>query len=323
VGLGLLSKYSFVLFAASLLLTALSLPAFRRALLRPGLALAVGTALLLLAPHLSWVLQHGELALAGLEKTESAAGPTWLGLVSALKAGIAFLSPFWLAAVVLLWPQRRQLRLASPVEAPDQALLQRLPLALLGLLLMFVLASSATRIKDRWYQSLLFYAPLSVATLAAPIPPRRLRWLVGAGLGAATTAALVLPGRTALAGFTGKRSRPNYPLPQLVASLIQRHAPPDLVLASNGLLGGNARLVVADAPMLTPAIASMARPAAPGTRILVLLDRKDDPGPLSALLLQVAGVPLPALRTHSHRLLWAPDQHYELRYGWLVAMPQR
>ena len=71
VAAGLLSKYSFAIFAASLLLTALTIPALRRSLLRPSLALAVITALLLLAPHLSWVLNHSDQAMRGLEKTRS------------------------------------------------------------------------------------------------------------------------------------------------------------------------------------------------------------------------------------------------------------
>lgn len=330
VGLGLLSKYSFALFAASLLLAALSLPAFRRVLLRPGLALAVATALLLLAPHLSWVLQHSALALAGLEKTESAAGPVWLGVISALKAGIAFLTPFWLAAVALLWPQRRQLQLASPVQAPDQALLQRLPLALVGVLLVFVLASGATRIKDRWYQSLLFYAPLSVATLAAPIPPRRLRWLVGTGLGAATAAALLLPGRTALAGLTGKSSRPNYPLPQLVASLVQQHGSPDLVLASNGLLGGNARLALPGIPVLTPRTpatslsTTLRRAGTDPAAVLVLVDRGDEPRELAELLHRLQAPAAPQARPLALRLqrfsrpeTWVAQRPYPIRYAWL------
>lgn len=321
LALGLLSKYSFAVFAASLLLAALSLPAFRRALLRPALALAAATALLLLAPHLGWVLQHGDLALAGLAKTERAAGPAWSGVLSALKAAIAFLTPFWLAALALLWPQRHQLQRADPAGAPDQALLQRLPLALLAVLLAFVLSTGATRIKDRWYQSLLFYAPLSVATLAPPGAGRRLRWLVGSGLAAAATAALLLPGRTALAGLTGKSSRPNYPLPQLVASLVQQHGSPDLVLASNGLVGGNARLALPAVPVITPqAGASLPGQAHRPLQVLLLLDRDDDPADLAALL--PPGQHLPPLQAISLPERWAPQRPYGIRYAWLAWPPQ-
>lgn len=318
LALGLLSKYSFAVFAVSLLLAALSLPAFRRALLRPELALAAAMALLLLAPHLGWVLQHGELALAGLAKTQRTSGPAWSGILSALKAGIAFLTPFWLVALALLWPERQQLLRADPERAPDQALLQRLPLALLVVLLTFVLSTGATRIKDRWYQSLLFYAPLSVASLAPPLAGRRLRWLVGTGLAAAGTAALLLPGRTALAGLTGKSSRPNYPLPQLVAGLVSHHGTPDLIVASNGLLAGNARLALPDVPVLTNRFPARISPAGPSMRlkVLLLLDRDDAPARLASLL--PPGEHLPQLQTFSLPEVWATQRAYGIRYAWMT-----
>lgn len=326
VGLGLLSKYSFVVFLASLAISAFTIPALRQVLWRPALALAAAAALLVLAPHLSWMLQHSDQALAGLEKTQSMAGMAWKGLFSALKAAVAFLSPFWLVALALLWPQRRQLRLASPGTAPGQALLQRLPLVLVGVMLVFVLATGATRVKDRWFQSLLFYAPLSVASLAAPLSRRQLRWLVGAGLGAAGTAALLLPGRTALAGLTGKTSRPNYPLPQLVAAIREAGTPPELgqpggapalIVASNGLIGGNARLVFPAVPVVTPR-ARQAGPV-PAGPLLVLVDRDDDPAEVAALLQQLgAAGPAPlSLAEISRPQHWSSGQPYPIRYAWL------
>ena len=198
----------------------------------------------------------------------------------------------------------------------------------MGVMLVFVLATGATRVKDRWFQSLLFYAPLSVATLAAPIPRQRLRWLLGAGLGAAGTAALLLPGRTALAGLTGKTSRPNYPLPQLVAAIRdaasrpgqgQAAGSPALIVASNGLIGGNARLVVPTVPVVTPR-ARHDGPA-PSGPVLVLVDRDDDPAELAPLLQQLgaraaAMEPL-RLQAISHPEHWSAGQRYTVRYAWL------
>jgi hypothetical protein len=330
VAAGLLSKYSFVVFAAALLLTALTIPALRRVLLRPALALSALTAALLLAPHLAWMLSNPELALTGLEKTRSL-GPlnavgAAAGIASAVKAAIAFLTPFWLAALLLLWPDRHRLHRADPGQQPGQALLQRLPLVLAAVLLVFVLASGTTRIKDRWYQCLLFYAPLSVATLAPPLQGRRLRILVGTGVSAAAIAALVLPGRTVLAGLTGKTSRPNHPLPQLMAHLEERHGPPDLILASSGLIGGNARLVFPAVPVLTPR--SLERgpvPVAAGcTQVLVLLDRDDDPTELAGLVRAVLGPGMRPERLPGQLIpvslpqSWVPARPYPIRYAWIA-----
>ena len=331
VAAGVLSKYSFVVFAASLLFTALTIPDLRRTLLRPALALSGITALLLLAPHLAWMLSHSDQAIRGLEKTRSL-GPlnpagAIAGITSAAKAGIAFLTPFWLVALAVLWPDRRRLHRADPGQQPGQALLQRLPLVLTAVMLVFVLVTGATRIKDRWFQCLLFYAPLTVATLAPPQSPRRLQAMVGAGATAAAAAALLLPGRTLLAGVTGKSSRPNYPLPQLVASLEARHGRPDRILASGGPIGGSARLVFPSVPVYTPRSLERGdvQAVAAGEMVLVLLDRDDDPAELSALARQVLGGDfdpdqLPGrLVELSLPELHAPGRNYPIRYAWIGA----
>jgi 4-amino-4-deoxy-L-arabinose transferase-like glycosyltransferase len=331
VAAGVLSKYSFVVFATSLLLTSLTIPDLRRTLLRPALALSLITALLLLAPHLAWMLSHSDQAIRGLEKTRSL-GPlnpagAIAGITSAAKAAIAFLTPFWLVALAVLWPDRRRLHRADPGREPGQALLQRLPLVLTAAILVFVLATGATRIKDRWFQCLLFYAPLSVATLAPPLSGRRLRAMLGAGVTAATAAALLLPGRTLLAGVTGKSSRPNYPLPQLVASLGSRYGRPDRILASSGTIGGSARLVFPSVPVDTPRSLERGnvQAATAGETVLVLLDRDDDPAELTALAGQVLGRDfdpdqLPArLVEFSLPELHAPERSYPIRYVWIGA----
>ncbi|MCP9887601.1 glycosyltransferase family 39 protein [Cyanobium sp. ATX 6A2] len=326
VAAGLLSKYSVALFLASLLLTALTIPALRRALLQPQLLLGVAVALALLSPHLVWMLSNPELALAGLEKTRAGEALPWRGVLSALGAAVAFLSPFWLAALAVLWPQRRHLHIADPTREPGSALLQRLPLALMGVLLVFVLSTGATRIKDRWYQSLLFYAPISAATLASPLPRRRLRWMVGAGVGAAAAVAILLPARTTLAGISGRSSRPNYPLPQLVLSLGEAGGTPELILASSTLLAGNARLAFPTVPVLTPKAPApgAGRPPLPGgskPRVLVLIDQGDDPAATLALLTSLLPLEPGQLRTHSLPLRWAQQQRYTIRYAWLGPAP--
>jgi hypothetical protein len=149
--------------------------------------------------------------------------------------------------------------------------------------------------------------------------------MVGAGATAAAAAALLLPGRTLLAGVTGKSSRPNYPLPQLVASLEARHGRPDRILASGGPIGGSARLVFPSVPVYTPRSLERGdvQAVAAGETVLVLLDRDDDPAELSALARQVLGGDfdpdqLPGrLVELSLPELHAPGRNYPIRYAWI------
>lgn len=337
VAAGLLSKYNVAIFDAGLLLTALTIPRCRQALARPQLLLAILTAGLLLAPHLNWVLSHSDLALSSMAKTRPRDALPGIGLFSALAAGIAFLTPFWIATLALLWPDRANLHLAPAARAPEQALLQRLPLVVVAVLLVVVIASGATRIKDRWYQTLLFAVPVSAASLVSPLPANRLRWAIRVGVTAAGSAALLLPGRTALAALTGKTSRPNYPIPQLLTAIQQRHGVPDLVLASNGLIGGNARKTLPEIPVLTPLALKPGAPLriqapTPGSRLLVLIDRRDktesiapllahvlDPTPPGSPNLQKPRVNWQRLTLPSH---WHPDEPYAIQYAW-IELPDR
>jgi 4-amino-4-deoxy-L-arabinose transferase-like glycosyltransferase len=337
VAAGLLSKYNVAIFDAGLLLTALSVPRCRQALARPQLLLAIGTAVLLLAPHLSWVLSHSDLALSSMAKTRRPDALPGSGLLSALTAGIAFLTPFWIAALALIWPNRASLNQAPVARSPGQTLLQRLPLVVIAVLLVVVLTSGATRIKDRWYQTMLFAVPVSAASLVSPLPANQLRWAIRAGVAAAGSAALLLPGRTALAALTGKTSRPNYPLPQLVAAIQQRHGMPDLVLASNGLIGGNVRLTLPEIRVLTPQALERGAPlriksAAPGSRLLVLVDRRDTTESIAPLLASVlAPTPLDSRQEQRPRiawqqltlpLRWSRNKPYAIQYAW-IELPER
>lgn len=332
VGAGLLSKYNVVIFDAALLLTALTVPRCRQALVRPQLMLALATAGLLLAPHLGWVFNHSDLALGGMVKTRQPDTLPMSGLFSALRAGIAFLTPFWIAFLALLWPEKLRLRWADPGRAPAQAVMQRLPLIVVAVLLVTVLTTGATRIKDRWYQTLLFMAPVSAASLVSPLPARQLRWAIRMGVTAASSAALLLPGRTALAALTGKTSRPNYPLPQLVNAIKQRHGVPDLVLASNGIIGGNARQLLPEIRVLTPqalkpgAALRIQAPAA-GSRLLVLIDQGDTIEEIAPLLASILDTKPPqSIQLNKTQInwqqlklpmRWQPNEPYAIKYAWV------
>ncbi|MGC5197344.1 glycosyltransferase family 39 protein [Aphanothece microscopica] len=330
---GLLSKYSYGLFLASLVLAALSLPSFRRVLLRPRLILSLAIPAALVLPHLQWVVDHAPLSLGGLEKLELEGGLASRprGLLSAAAAALAFLSPFWLAAVAVLWRSS-----SAGEEQPSAAigggrsqrarLLLRLPLCLAAVLLAFVLATGASRIKDRWYQPLLFYAPVSVAVLAGALDRRRQRALVAAAVVAATATSLLLPGRTVLAGLTGRNDSRTAPLLPLLAQVQREQGRPDWIVASGTFLGGNARQVFEATPVLTPKVTIAAgdgRHTGQDARVLVLVDPNHRAEELTTLLQTRFGRTLRAgeLQPVSAPPLWGwgTPEAYTIRYAWIGA----
>ena len=315
---GMLSKYTFGVFLLAAVLAGLSLPAFRRRLLDARILIALAIFAGLLAPHLLWALGQPDLALGGLDKLQT--GPAFpiaqlRGLGNAAWTAIAFLSPLWIVGLVLV---------ANRLQPPGnsgQRLLLRLPLAIAVVLTVVILVSGATRIKDRWYQNLLFYAPVLLAVLSGPAPPpRRLRlYLQTAGL-AAVTVSVALPARIPLAGPLGRTSDLNAPVVELLEQVRRSEAPPVLVVASDSFLGGNARRVFAGVPVL-PAqeLQRFEGPLAGGEGMVLLLasaETKEGRG-LAGLLegLVAAGLRAPepgSFTAVSAPARWAPRERFSL-----------
>lgn len=187
-GLGLLTKYSVAIVLACLGLYLVLGPA-RRALARPGPWLALGLALLLLAPHLYWLWQSDWLPMAyASRRAEAPGGSARLGALSFL--GTQALNHLPLALVVLAaWlGTRRRLPAAGAwrlhTRWPGYLLVVALGPGLLVTLLGLV---TGLRIRDMWGMPMWAFSGLLVAALLppawlAPLRPRLLRgvavWLV-------------------------------------------------------------------------------------------------------------------------------------------------
>lgn len=248
-GLGLISKYNYVLILAALTLATLAVPQYR-ATLSVGRVLAAGlVALCVAAPHLNWVAAHLELATSGAQKIQAGSGNPLSGLGRAAFAALAFLSPLWLFSALLISPAARAAA-AARLKTADGRFLLYLLLATLLTVAAFVLVTGAQHLKDRWYQPLLFHVPLLLALLASPTPTRGNRAYLGLGLGFALLVAAALPARTLFAERLGIANRPNLPYAALLGQLSS--VAPALILAENHLLGGNARPLFPAARIHTP-----------------------------------------------------------------------
>jgi 4-amino-4-deoxy-L-arabinose transferase-like glycosyltransferase len=187
LGLGALAKYNFPLVAAALLLGAATVPALRPALADRRLALALGVAVLLAAPHVAWVAGH--LAQAGAHigekvRVETAwsflrAGRGVLGLVWDL---LAYLPPL----LVALWVFGRPRSPVSPAAAAAARLIERFWLLAFVALVAAVFAFALPRFKEHWLQPFAFLLPLYLFCRApAGAPPASGRGRYAAVLAAA------------------------------------------------------------------------------------------------------------------------------------------
>lgn len=220
-GLGLLAKANFAFVPVALLLAAASSAEFRPRLRLSGVALGVALAAAIVAVPAAWMLAHPDLALGSAHKFERAAGGAPLaaaraGLAAFARAAAGFLLLLAVVAGILRW------RCASGSRAaarPLDRFLLRLILAGLGLVAVAVLIVSATNLKDRWLQPVLFLAaPATTVWLLGRTTEAGARWLARTLALAAALVVVALPVHL-LTGTPGSPARGDAPIAALAARL--------------------------------------------------------------------------------------------------------
>lgn len=335
--LGLLAKYNYALFAAALGLALLSWPPGRRLLLDARILATAALALLLLTPHLMWLLERPEIGAAVADKLqdEARSGGAAIALGHLLLATLAFLTPLWLVFLVL-FPRAL---FGGPVGNPlgnsvrwprleHRPLLLRY-LALAWVLMLLVLwATDANQVKERWLQPLLFVVPLLLFTAVQPTAATRtqLRRFGAVALAAGLLVMLVSALRLPLAPWTGAYSRLHQPIVALTQAIDARGDQASLVLTDHYHLAGMLRTrwpqrVVwgPRADFLLPDPASLIA-AADG--VLLIWDRSRTAEPPAALLAAAHAAGLAPQRVAavgiSAPLRYARDRQVEIG---LLALP--
>lgn len=256
-GLGMLSKYSYVLVAASLFLAGLLQEGSRRRLLNVRLLASIAVAVVIVLPAVRWMLAH-HLALKDDIMHQSAAGMRHAGVLHTwwliLRSSIDFLFPFWLVAPLLL-PQALRL-LPQPQSGADfdgGRLLGHYHLIIYALLFGGALLGALIFITNRWMHPVLILFPLyyfyRAGQLGVSTPQLRRLTLCLAGVAVTVVVAwLVQP-------FTGKalcgRCRLFEPYPALAQDIAATGYTRGTIVAADEHIGGNLRMRFGDSRLLS------------------------------------------------------------------------
>ncbi len=257
IGLGALAKYNFALWAAGLLVAALTMAEFRGAILNwraiPALLLAAA----IVAPHGAWAWKNRDQVTRTASKLQmhandggNASAPQTAasalrararGLAKMLWAVVRFIAPAGIVLAVFVWPARA--RLLNQRAVPASRLLAR-AFAVIGvLLLMGILATGATGFKDRWFQPILICSAVALSAWSFEVwDRRRMAWLLGMAAVVMFCVAVFLPGKVFLAERTKREERLNFPLAELGGQLATRIPPNTTLIADSAFLAGNLRL---------------------------------------------------------------------------------
>jgi 4-amino-4-deoxy-L-arabinose transferase-like glycosyltransferase len=296
LGAGALAKYSFLVFAAAWLGAVLSHRDTRGRLCDRRLWLTVGLAGMLVLLHFLWWLGHVHLdtspAFRKLARQDSlqpfyAIGT---GVLRLIWAAVSFLTPFWVVCLLTL-PGTTWGRSSALGEIRRyRELLERFFLLVFSILGAAVLLFGVTHFKDRWMQPFLFLTPLYVFLRlqgAVVLPAQLRRYAVV--LAACGGAFLVAPLAQAwVAPWFGVYSRLHVPFEALAPQLERAGFRHGTIVAESTFLGGNLRLTLPQARVLTPELPMLPLTSAhEAGQCLVVWDGRQGPslpGPVQRFL---------------------------------------
>lgn len=172
-GLALLTKYTAGVLFLAMAAHLLAVPALRVQFRRPGLYVGVAVGLLVIAPHLAWLVAHDFPTLAYIV-ARGGADPVWSDHLIHPPLFLAVQAAILILPALLLWalgtPVRR-LRAGALAEPVNAFLLA----VWLGPFLIFALLSLVRgfEIDPMWGAQLFLIGPLALAAWFSPDPDRR------------------------------------------------------------------------------------------------------------------------------------------------------
>ncbi|MBX5136792.1 hypothetical protein HJB80_29825 [Rhizobium lentis] len=256
-GIGLISKYNFALMPVAALIAVLPYAEWRRRVLDWRILAAIAVALIIVLPHAIWLRSNLEFAssdtLVKMAAGNEPAGALRIGkgIVAFVIAIIAFAA---LPIAIFAAAFRRNFFRALASGNRWTGMMERMMLASLAGILLIVLFTGSTTVRERWLDPFLlvlpiyFLAKMQAAGLDLSAGLRRFRPLVPVLMACVLVA---LGFRVVGAGLIDTYSRLNVPMADLARGMT-RQAEPALVIASDTYVGGNMRLQFPGVPVVIP-----------------------------------------------------------------------
>jgi 4-amino-4-deoxy-L-arabinose transferase-like glycosyltransferase len=269
-GLGILSKYNFVVFLTALVIGALSLHASRRRILQPKILISLSVAFLLTAPHGLWLLDHLGYLSTVAGKLASESDPSYLQAVAtgSLKLTLALLSFTTLLVLSYCSLFRDYIDVKTTCGC---RLLNRVFVAAASICFIVVLVFAAASFKDRWLDPILFFVPIcAVCFLRRDIPLKNIRRALIFGGALALVSLTILHGRILMAPSLGKLFPLNIPFEVLAVQIQNKVIQPEIVAAQDQVIGGNLRLNFENSFVLTPNFITPRKTPARPSSVLVI-----------------------------------------------------
>ena len=266
LGLGALSKYTFLIFAGALLLALLLTPDMRAMVLDRRILITLGVSVLVTLPHLLWWSSHVQVSPLLFSKYPQPIDTTRLEAVGAYLRAIASFLALPCLTLVLLFPTGFR---PSRWVGETGGFLDRMLVLVVAIFGAIAVLLAFGRVNQRWLQPILWFFPI---TFFAHLPleavsDRAWRWCVRGAVAVAAIIFLTSAGRvvglslidryTPFAEMADHRffrysARLNYPFEAIAEEVRKRGFNKGVIVAENGSMAGNMRLQFPDSLALVP-----------------------------------------------------------------------
>jgi 4-amino-4-deoxy-L-arabinose transferase-like glycosyltransferase len=185
LGIGLMSKYSFLLFMIPLLASAVSITSFKKIIINRKILLTIGVFVLIIGPHTYWLTQHyQEIFISINQKLKVASDNLLLDRIKSIGqfsiAAIAFVIPFSLIFIINSWS--RLFNIDKQTKRNDSSLLlNRFYLIIIASVILLAIFVSMPHFKVRWLHPLMMLFPLWILIrIERPtlLSKSKIRWFV-------------------------------------------------------------------------------------------------------------------------------------------------
>ena len=164
LGIGLMAKYSFLLFMVPLLISAVTVAPFRKIIINQKILLSIGVFILIIGPHAYWLTQHFQEIFLSIDQKLNVTSDNLLfdrikSVGQFTGAAIAFVVPFLLIFIINSW--RKIFNIDKQASKDDSTLLlNRFYLIILVSVILLSIFVSMPHFKVRWFHPLMMIFPL-------------------------------------------------------------------------------------------------------------------------------------------------------------------
>jgi 4-amino-4-deoxy-L-arabinose transferase-like glycosyltransferase len=246
LSIGLMAKYSFLLFMIPLLISAISIASFRKIIINQKTLLSIGVFIIVVGPHAYWLTQHYQEVFLSIDQKLKVTSDNLL--VDRIKsvgqftgAAIAFVVPFSLIFIINSW--RKIFNIDKQASKYDSSLLlNRFYLIILASVILLAIFVSMPHFKVRWFHPLMMIFPLWMLTRVerkTPLPKSIMRWFAGITVIFTVLIVLIRIAQVTIGPELGKYGRLNRPIIETFDKLPISFIENSIIKTEDGFIGSH------------------------------------------------------------------------------------